>query len=52
MVAIDKGQACWVTFSFTTIAHLNGSVDAQSHALEFTLTEIYEDLPTTTAIAL
>jgi hypothetical protein len=48
VAATDKGQICWVTFSFITIVQLNGNVDAQTLALEFTLTEILEGKPTTT----
>ncbi len=48
IAATDKGQICWVTVSFMTIAQLNGSVDAQTLALDFTLTEIFEGKPTQT----
>ncbi|MEE8121627.1 MAG: hypothetical protein V3T55_08870 [Anaerolineales bacterium] len=48
IAATDKGQICWVTVSFMTIVQLNGSVDAQTLALEFTLTETYEGKPTQT----
>ena len=49
IAATDKGQICWVTVSFMTIVQLNGSVDAQTLALEFTLTETYEGKPTQTS---
>jgi len=48
IAALDQGQICWVTFSFITIVQLNGSVDAQTQALTFTLTETFEGKPTTT----
>jgi len=48
IAALDQGKICWVTFSFITIVQLNGSVDAQTQALTFTLTETFEGKPTTT----
>ncbi len=48
IAALDQGKLCWVTFSFKTIVQLNGSVDAQTQALTFTLTETFEGKPTTT----
>lgn len=48
IAATDKGQICWVTVSFITIVQLNGSVDAQTLALDFSLTETYEGKPTQT----
>ncbi len=49
IAALDQGQICWVNFSFKTIVQLNGSVDAQTQALKFTLTETFEGKPTTTS---
>ena len=49
IAALDQGQICWVNFLFNTIVQLNGSVDAQTLALEFTLTETYEGKPTETS---
>lgn len=49
VAANDRGQICWVTLSYKTIVQLNGSVDAQTLALEFTLTETYEGKPTKTS---
>ena len=49
IAALDGGQICWVNFSFITIVQLNGSVDAQTQALTFTLTETFEGKPTTTS---
>ena len=49
IAALDQGQICWVNFSFNTIVQLNGSVDAQSLALEFTLTETFEGKPSATS---
>ena len=49
IAATDKGQICWVTVSFITIVQLNGSVDAPTLALDFTLTETYEGKPTQTS---
>ena len=49
IAATDKGQICWVAVSFITIVQLNGSVDAQTLALDFTLTESIEGKPTQTS---
>ena len=49
IAALDQGNICWVTFSFNTIVQLNGSVDAQSLALEFTLTETFDGKPSATS---
>ncbi len=49
IAALDQGQICWVNFSFNTIVQLNGSVDAQSLTLEFTLTETFEGKPSATS---
>ncbi len=49
IAALDQGKICWVNFSFNTIVQLNGSVDAQSPALEFTLTETFESKPSATS---
>ena len=49
IAATDKGQICWVIVSFMTIVQLNGSVDAKTLALDFTLTEIFEGKPTQTS---
>lgn len=49
IAALDQGNICWVTFSFKTIVQLNGSVDTQSLALEFTLTETFEGKPSATS---
>ncbi len=49
IAALDQGKICWTTFSFNTIVQLNGSVDAQSLALEFTLTETFERKPSATS---
>jgi hypothetical protein len=49
IAALDQGKICWVTFSFNTIVQLNGSVDVQSLALEFTLTETFESEPSATS---
>jgi len=48
IAAFDRGTICWVNYSFKkTIMQLNGSVDAQTQALTFTLTETFEGKPTT-----
>ncbi|MGB2896559.1 MAG: hypothetical protein WBB65_10415 [Anaerolineales bacterium] len=49
IAALDQGNICWVTFSFNTIMQLNGTVDAQSLALKFTLTETFEGKPPATS---
>ena len=49
IAAFDRGKICWVNYSFNkTIMQLNGSVDAQTQSLTFTLTETFEGKPTTT----
>ena len=48
IAALDQGNICWVNYLFKTIVQLNGSVDAQTQALTFTLTETFEGKPTTT----
>ncbi len=49
IAGFDRGKICWVNYSFKkTIMQLNGSVDAQTQALTFTLTETFEGKPTTT----